>query len=248
MQGQSVVVRPEDRRPEFLAIGEQPRPESEQVIERLDQRVQGGHALRDPVFREKFNVQLKVNGEVREGTIRGNDYFVPVRKGDTYSVRITNNSGQLVIMRMLVDGLDTTLKVAEKGLATDLWGQPVTHLDEAGIRYLDPKGEELRGGAPVWEVMGFTTKTGSQGKIRQFEIVDAAESLAARQGFTDQIGLITVAMYAPKGGTRAGLGTAAGAERDREILTREGPKPGNLLGVVHIRYVDADALAVAENN
>ncbi|MBI1313840.1 hypothetical protein GC176_21315 [bacterium] len=248
MQGQSVVVRPEDRRPEFLTSGEQPRPESEQVIERLDQRVQGGHALRDPVFREKFNVQLKVNGEVREGSFRGNDYFVPVRKGDVYSVRISNNSGQLAIMRMLVDGLDTTLKVAEKGLATDLWGQPVTHLDQAGIRYLDPKGEELRGGPPVWEVMGFTTKTGTKGKIRQFEIVDAAESLAGRQGFTDQIGLITVAFYAPAGGTRGSLGTAAGQERDREILTREGPKPGNLLGVVHIRYVDADALAVAGNN
>lgn len=250
MLGQSVAVRPEDRRPEFVPLGETPRPEVEQVVARLDDRAAAGHVLQDPEFRQKFNVQLKVNGKIREGVFRGNDYYVPVSSGDTYSLRIANNSGELALMRFLVDGLDTTLRVgdSEKGLSTEFWGQPVTHLDEAGIRYLDPKGEELRGGPPVWEIMGFTTKTGTSGKVRLFEVVDAADSLAARQGFTDQIGLITVAIYSPKGGSRGPLGTAAGAERDREIRTRRGPQAGNLQGVVHIRYVDAGALTVAGKN
>lgn len=246
MLGQSVAVDEDDRRPGVVAEGETPRPETEVVIDRFDQRTEAAHPLLDPEFLRRFNIEVKVDGQVRKGVVRSGDYIVPMQKGDQYSIRISNNSGKLVLMRLLVDGLDTTLKVSDltKGIKTEFWAQPVTHLDDAGFRFLDPQGEELKGRAPVWEVMGFTTKTGSDGKIRQFEIVGAAESLAARQSFTEQIGLITVALYTPAGGERASLGTAAGAERDRSILTRKGPRPGNLIGVIHIRYADADAISL----
>ncbi|MEZ6091896.1 MAG: caspase family protein [Pirellulaceae bacterium] len=244
MLGESVMVQPEDRVPVLTSVRRNDADAEAEVpatvIDRLDERAQQTHPLADPQFTQKYNVKIKVGGKTLEPVFNGNDCVVGLNKGDNYRIRLENTSGELVLVRVLVDGLDTTLKVAEKGLSTELWGTPVANLDEAGHRFLDPNGEEVRGRAPAWEVYGFTTKTGPKGKVRLFEVVDAAASLAARQGFTEQVGMITVAFYSPRRG-RA-IGTAAGAEQEIEICRREGPRPGKLLSVVHIRYVEPEAL------
>ena len=240
MMGNSVAVKPEDRLPAlqtFVTQGEVPQG----VIQRMDERAEQPHPLQDTEFTSNFNVKIKVDGKALEPLFEGNDCIVGLSKGDNYRIRLENHSGQIALVRVLVDGLDTTLKVAEKGLSTELWGSPVAHLDEAGHLFLDPNGAELRGGPPAWEVYGFTTQTGKKGKVRLFEVVDANNSLAARQGFSEQIGLITVAFYAPASGSRD-IGTAAGEEIDIEIQRRKGPRPGKLLGVVHIRYVEPKVL------
>lgn len=242
MLGQSVAVRVEDRTPQVFASTDRPKPVEDRLIDALDQRAKGGHILLDPVFHQNYDVVITVNGKLREPVFRGNDCFIGVKRGDKYTIRLVNNSGQIVIVRTLVDGLDTNLRVPDKGLATDLWAQPVTHLDDARPSFLDPQDPQLNGRKPIWEIQGFTTKTGRNGKVREFEVVNSADSLAGRQGFIDQIGLITVAFYSPAGGRRVAFGTGAGEELDREILERKGPKTGNLIGVVHIRYVDADTL------
>ncbi len=239
MLGESVMVRQEDRLPPSLAESSGQVPTG--VIERLDERAEAGHVLQDPEFLKQFNVQIRVNGQSLQPVFRGNECIVGMHQGDVYRVRVENNSGELVLMRVLVDGLDTTLKVADKGLATELWASPVRHLDEAGYLYLDPQGDELKGGPPVWEIYGFTVQTGEKGRVRQFEVVDASDSLAGRQGFTEQVGMITVAFYEPASGTRD-LGTAAGEELELAIGQRQGPRPGNLIGVAHIRYLEAEAL------
>jgi hypothetical protein len=141
------------------------------------------------------------------------------------------------MMRMLVDGLNTLpQQVMEKGVATLVIAPPVS-LDEARAWLLDPER------SPVNAVRGFVTQIGVQGEVREFTVVDAADSLAARQHFTQQVGVITVAFYAPAGDGR-GIGTAAGRERSEEIEEREGFKVGNLLAVVHLRYVEPAALGL----
>ncbi len=248
MLGRSTAVRPEDRRPELVENGQTQKPTEDQVIPALDKRADAGHPLLDPSF--PFNVQLRVKGETRKGVFRANDYFVPVRKGEEYEIVIENKSGSLALMKLLVDGLDTLPKkgqteevsTTEKGIQMELWAQPVTNLSDARAWFLDPQDPNLKGGAPLWVIRGFTTRTGADGNMKKFLIVDAAESLAGRQGFTEQIGLITVAFYAPGSGARGTLGTAAGNDIKQDLTERQGPKAGNLIGVVHLRYVDADAL------
>ncbi|TWT94699.1 caspase family protein [Stieleria varia] len=241
MLGYSVVIRPEDRQRVLTSINRSSESETEQVITAADRRSQGAHALLDPEFKSRFDVEIRVNGTVRPPVFRGNDCFVGVKKGDRYAIRLHNKSGTVALARILVDGLDTGMKVAESDNDIDVWGQPITHLNDAVPRLLDPNGPEVAGKIPKWDLLGFMTKSGVGGQVREFTVVNAAESLANQRGYSDQIGLITVAFYAPKADSRA-LGTAAGQTLDRNIRTYKGIKPGNLLGVVHIRYVDADLL------
>jgi hypothetical protein len=233
MIGRSVQVRPEDRRPVLPGQSQAERPAAERVINRLDQRAKGPHPLLDPQF--PYDVRIMVGGQQRKPVFRGNDCFVALRKGETYEVWVDNKSASVTLMRMLVDGLNTLpQKMPDKGIATYVIA-PRVSLDEARFWVLDPEQ------SPRHAIRGFVTKTGVQGAFREFTVVDSAQSLAARQHFTQQIGVITVAFYAPAGGPR-GIGTAAGRERSDDLEERQGYKAGNLLGVVHIRYVEPSAL------
>jgi uncharacterized caspase-like protein len=245
MLGISSVVRPEDRRPEYREDSVIQDSVEAQVIERIDNRAQGqrSHPFLDPTF--EFNVEMIIDGNVRKGEFRGNDYFVPVKKGEIYKIRVTSRTSQPMMMRLLVDGLNTLPeKEKSKGVVTEEWGAHVD-LSEARAWVLDPKGPELKGGLPVWNIPGFATTTGTNGRIREFLISDAENSLAARQKYTDEIGLITAAFYFAGDGSRSGsgaLGTQAGDEVSMDLTERAGLKVGNLRGVVHIRYVDEEAL------
>jgi hypothetical protein len=233
MLGRSVAVGPGERRPEPPGPGQPPRSPESQVIQKLDVKAEGPHPLSDPAF--PFPVRLVIGGKERKGTFRGNDYFVGVRKGEVYEIHVENRTGGPVLMRLLVDGLNTLPEPeGTKGVQTYLIGKRV-NLDEARAWELDPAVGTL------FAVRGFVTEAAVQGQLREFLVVDADASLAARQKFTDQIGLITAAFYAPAGGSRA-VGTGLGRVRSEEIEKAHTIKPGNLLAVVHIRYVDADAL------
>ena len=251
MLGRSAAVRPEDRQVNPFNQQTENISIQAQVINKLDARSEGGHILQDPTF--PFDLQFVIDGKVRKGVIRGNDYFIPVSQGETYSIRITNKHGRkgtIAVMKLLVDGLDTLPKTnpekdkpvsLDKALVTEYWGLPVTHLSDARSWILDPQEVPREFEEVAWEVAGFVTKTGEEGKVREFKVVDAANSLAGRQGFTDQIGLITVALYSAKPSARS-VGTAAGQEREENLKERAGIAAGNLMGVVHLRYVDAKSL------
>jgi hypothetical protein len=158
---------------------------------------------------------------------------VAVRQGETYRIRVENATEQPVMMRLLVDGLNTLPeKEADKGLVTHVWGKRV-NLNEARPWVLDRKGK--------FRIDGFATRTGVKGEWKEFTVVDGEKSLAAKQQFTDQIGIITAGFYEIKGNPR-GLGTDAGAQVEVDLLARQGIEIGNLLAVVHIHYVDADEL------
>lgn len=230
MLGKSVQVTPEDRRPDYTAPV---------LIERLDERANEPHPLTDASF--PFRVKLAIGGKERKGVFRGNDYFVPVKKGEVYEIWIENRHVTKVLVRLLVDGLNTLPeKETTKGAQMFVIGKRVS-LDEARPWILSPRPKSVSG---PFRVRGFVTETGARGKYREFTVVDAAESLAARRQFTDQIGLITAAFYAPDVGER-GVGTGLGQERDADLTEREG-RCGKLLAVVHLRYVEADALEKAQ--
>jgi uncharacterized caspase-like protein len=236
MQGISVAVRPEDRMPGLPEPGKPPQPPEDQLIGRLDVRAKGPHPLLDPAF--PFPLHFIINGQERKGIARGNDWLLPVKPGEVFAIDVENRTDQVVCMRLLVDGLSTLPEVEHlKGIERSAWGKHV-NLDEARHWVLDPAERRL------WRISGFTTITGVQGKIREFVVAADGNTLAARRRFTDQIGLITAAFYAPAGGARGRLGVAAGRERAQDLQEREGVEVGNLLAVVHVRLVDADELRV----
>lgn len=238
MLGRSVQVKPEDRRPEYTKPGQPVRPPEEQVFKRMDEKAEGPHPLLDANF--PYRVKIMIASQERKPVFRDNQCFVPVRKGETYEIWVENPTGRIVLLRLLVDGLNTLPeKETTKGVKTTIIGKRV-NLAEARHWELDPADIQPALG-PVWAIRGFVTETGVAGKLREFVVVDADESLAARRKFTDQVGLITAAFYAPAGGERR-VGTGLGKERDEEILKAHALTPGNLLGVVHIRYVEAEAL------
>lgn len=250
MLGKSVALPPEEAPVVLPDDNEPPRPWADVVVDRMDQLAKGPHPLSDPKF--PFRVRLMVGGKERKGQFRGNDYFVPLHKGETYEIWIENRTGRRVLMRLLVDGLNTNLekempfsgeaaREGDKGLSTEIIGKHV-NLEEARAWILDPNSAQQRRqrNRNLFAVRGFVTKTGRQGKMALFTVVDADKSLAARQKFTDQIGLITAAFYAeevlPRAAAAApGAGTAAGRiieENLEEVRAAVGP----LLAVVNIRY------------
>jgi uncharacterized caspase-like protein len=247
MFGQSAALKPEDYdvKPQ---PGAPPRPVADRLIDTLDHHAQGDHPLKDPKF--PYRVKLLVDGKERPGVFRGNDLLVPVSKGEVYEILVSNNSGKLVLMRLLVDGLNTLPeRVRRKDMATagekrdDEYNVAArVDLDDARPWLLDPNDPKSKqsGGELTWIVRGFVTETGVKGKLREFKVVDAAASLAARQQFTDQLGLITAAFYEP--GQQRNVGTGMGDERNEVLTERAGPPVGRLRAVVNIRYVDAAEL------
>jgi hypothetical protein len=230
-----------------------------------------------------FGVQIWVKGRERKGDFRGNDYYVPLRKNEEFEIWVENRSGQLVCMRLLVDGLNTLpekdrgdspskppssdatpepaspaqenpgapaanappKQIGIKGLITEIIGKPIADLETARHWVIDPKDRRqvLSDGRNVVAIRGFTTRTGVDGEIARFKVVDASQSLAARKNFTSQLGLITVAFYNRAGGSRSagGIGVDAGRREGQNLKEREGVEVGQMLEVVHIRYYDPDA-------
>lgn len=262
MLGKSVAVPMEDRRPEFAAAGKPSRPVEDVVVDRMETRSSGPHPLSDPKF--PYRVWIAVNDQKREGTFRGNDYYVPLKKGEEFEIYVENKSGQFTMMRLLVDGLNTLPENespsaadepsqqespapaptpagdltanTDKGINLEIIGKHV-NLDDARPWVLDPndpKRLEQRMGN-VYAIRGWATKTGKEGKMLRFKIVDLSESMAARNKFTAQIGLITAAFYSGN----ASRSVAVGGDREiSQNLETVKAQIGNLLGVVHIRYYD----------
>ncbi len=242
MLGRSVAVQPNDYRVRFNSN----QPITEQVIERLDDRSEGPHPMQDEAF--PFRVRMTVDGQERAGVFRGNDYIVPIRAGEVYALEIENRGSHhdLVLMRLLVDGLNTLPQPVEtKGVQTMAWGSRVNLENARPWKLIRGRGLKQQQGE-VFKVPGFYSHIeGTKSQYHEFKVVDAAQSLAAQQEYTGDIGLITAAFYARGAATRA-VGTAAGERRKDDVRQIEDVPVGKMLGVVHIRYVDADAAVVAQ--
>lgn len=243
-----------------------------QIVQQLDQGAENANPQVDPNF--PFRVWLRIDGKLTPGTARGNDYLVGVRKGQVMKIWIEFRSlpsqSPIAMLRLLVDGLNTLPERSASALEPAAWGQRV-NLGSARAWEIDfTRGEtvdtaiaagqltraeaEEAGLSPnsrLFEVGGFTTDVGPRGKLHEFVVVDTSQSLAARRKFTDQLGYITAAFYAPVEAPpaarsdvlRRSVAIGAGRERDVRIDQARGYACGDLLGVINIRYVDADSLA-----
>lgn len=241
MLGISANVPSDARQPQPPMPGRPSAPAGQQVFQVLDAQRDGPHPLLDPQF--PYRVKIMVGGQERGCVFRGNEAYVPLRKGDVYQVWIENRTPYRTFLRLLVDGLNTLPEKVhlEKGLMvepTESGGefQPAqrVNLGDARAWLIDP--EE----SPLVAVRGFFSTVGEEGTLREFKVVDAPESLAARQQFTDQLGLITAAFYGIK--ASRGLGTGAGEERRQQTGEYSGLQVGNLLAVVHLRYAAPEAV------
>ena len=248
------MLKPEDYRPQPAQPGTPPRSETDRVVSILDQRAQDAHPLSDANF--PFSMRIMVNREERKGTFRGNDLLVPLSKGEVYEIWVSNRSGKLVLMRLLVDGLNTLPEPVrakamvvegkvDKAGKTEYRQAMRVGLNEARAWILDPSDPHVAkvGGAATWAVRGFVNSHRCPGQPASSWWSMTRQSLAARQQFTDQIGLITAAFYEAGSSPPAASGMGEGDEREEDLTERDGPPVGRLLAVVNIRYVDAAALA-----
>ena len=235
MLGTSVSVRPEDRPAPLPGVNTE-----EEFIARLDEKADDPNPLTDPTF--PFGVHIMVKGKERRPVVKGNDVYVGLNQGEEYTVNIENMSGQPVILKLLIDGLNTRLEIPEeKGITTTVMGMRVG-LEEARGWLLNP-ADFKPGQRPIYGIPGFeeAERVGATpGTWRAFTVVDSAKSLAARQNYSDQLGLITAAFYST--GTSRGVATDTGRRIEGGRAAVSGYTAGNLLGVVHIHYVEESAL------
>jgi hypothetical protein len=213
---------------------------------------------------------------------------VPLRVGDVYQIRLRNTHNEFIAARILVDGLNTlpqnplprnTLPqykftaIAEWDTDDPGTGGPGTtgnglppvaepvsmlaprvSLESARYWLLPPRSNSV--------VPGFFENVGDGGSSpavgHEFRVTTAPRSEAAQQGFTEQIGIITVAFYSTMRSpppppaeswaarwarlssmrNRGALGTELG-NRFETRLEREDLEIDQLLGIIHIHYADA---------
>lgn len=247
-QRQRPTAEPDSKRPITREVRTVRDERQAETVRLLDEQSQ--HPLQDPRF--PFKVKLLVDGKERPGTFEQNpetgktDYVVSFRRGEVYSIQVENHARRAACVRLLVDGLNTLPeKSLEKGIAV-FETAPRVNLNSCRAWIIDPHpaGKPSR---TSWVVSGFFSNTGNAGELYEFKVSDAQSSVAARRGFTDQVGLVTAAFYYPQGqpaasGTfqamdgRGEAGTVFG--RNRRARTDEGSLlPGELWGIVNIRYV-----------
>jgi TolB-like protein len=193
------------------------------------------HPLSDPFSDVPYRMEIAVDAEPLPFHRDGRNLYVPAVPGKPYRIRLANRSDRAVAVALLVDGLNSI------GQKREVPGE--------GLKWVLRPGREveLRG----WQ-MGTTT-------AKEFVFASAGESLAARQGFSGDIGLLTAAFYreaveTEKGGaevtrslgTEGSLGTDAGAEvaskaQQRTLVHEKVPA-----AVLSIRYDKADAVEKME--
>lgn len=215
--------------------------EDDHLIRHLDQRAQGPHPLRDPLFpyRVEIMVQDRKNKSLyrnRQGTFHNNDYYVPLNKDEVFRIHVTNTSDSVIVMRLLVDGLNTLPETVDFQGVNALKAGHRVDLSIARHWVLSPR--------KLYAVPGFFQRIGEESPFTEFQVVDAVNSLAARQNFTDQLGIITAAFYAPAEGARdIGIGEGRTLHKDVPLAGKEYAEVGPPLAYLNIRYVEPAALA-----
>lgn len=182
----------------------------------------------------------------------GLSHRVALRPGETYAIQLATRYDTTVFAAVLVDGLNTLPERVRDGargvtvekVAKYQAARPV-HLGQARCWVLPPpvNPAEWR----TFLVRGFVTDAEGLRQIRPFQVVEAPESEAAREGAIEALGLITIAFYrgiSSRENTRGEtgeasplLGTSLGPTHFQELSLYRGPlRPGPLLAVVNIIY------------
>jgi hypothetical protein len=189
-----------------------------------------GHPLLDPGFpfrvevwsggqKKEFTVVNQKSGE--EGQVRS-ECTVGAVKGEEFEVRVLNGSDKRVGVRLLVDGFNTLDQVRQL-------------TDEGRAWVLPPSKEPYHFEGWYFRKGGGAEKGPVPYELRRFKFVDVGESVAARNNFTQGIGLITAAFF-DEGGRTIAVGEAN--EKVRTELKETPFRFGKCLGIVQVRYVE----------
>jgi hypothetical protein len=233
------------------------RPNDPEVIAFLLEQAQRTPPLVDPEARFPFRVEIwsvrgqpgqpitpttpRVKKDFHLTTLPGradvpaNQLTIGARAGETFEIRIANTTGQRVGTAVLVDGINSL-------------GQRRERLGKAWLWVIEPGATNSIEG---WYIPKDAASSGDF-TMKRFEFTDVAPGVARGQGFTESIGLITVAFYEKRqdetrdlrqdsmpgiGSLRVGEGQAEGRKTGAAQF-----EVGRLLGVVQVRYIDERAL------
>lgn len=165
-----------------------------------------------------YALEVLVNGRPKPLYRRGDDLLVGASRGEVYKLRLINRSRQTVGVALFIDGLSTIGAKRE--------------VPSAATKWVVRPGQSVE--IPGWQV--------AKDHAREFVFVGLEESLAARERFTDEVGLITAAFYpeaaaqapAPDEERRGGMGTGAGKRIDSgvtEVAFRAAATPAAILSL-----------------
>jgi len=218
-----------------LAIDNRQRPAGPPTSEAVIRHAQGaageGLPLDFPFKVEIHTVQARPGEEITKATPRQlkmrrsrdtetstgkarKEYLIGVTENEIVEIHVRNDAKIPVAMQLMVDGLNSL------GQTRDRLGLGKMWVLQPGIDYV---------------IAGWNLP---DDVLKRFRFVDAAQSVAGRQGFGESIGLITAAFYYEYG--RA-LGVGEGPEEKRPLVMKDF-RAGRLAGAVQLRYVDERAL------
>ena len=229
-------------------------PAAEALAERIERTSE------DPLefHSDLYGVEIRVKEQRRSAgwerralRFSGKHHLVHLKPGDVYYIGLQNRSDNLVFARVLVDGLNTLpekrhikgVQIEARNDGAEMIQAARVNLAEARAWALYPASDDNPKG--TYAVKGFyssvPTKDHGEGEYHAFKVVDAPDSAAAKRGFTEQLGLITVAFYKPVTKTtraaQARAGTGFGRRYNEQMEVYKGNKmPGDLLGAINIRY------------
>lgn len=172
---------------------------TESELVQLVSAAEEAHPLADSFSGVPYALELIVDDAPLPLHNDGEKVFVPAALGKTYRIRLTNKDQRAVAVGLYVDGLNT---IGQKRTAPS-----------KGLKWVLNPGQSA-------EVKGWQMGTEV---AREFLFTPAAESLAARKNFTDDIGLITAVFFREKTveaateTTRGAVGTGEGKEVQSRI-------------------------------
>lgn len=185
------------------------------------QRQAGTVSIRSVIAAPKKKEFLLTPGSVE----RDKELLVEAEMHEMFEIRVQNHLGADVAMTLLVDGINT------RGMQREWLGQAKSWV-------IPPTGKDsyrvIEGWYPETDTERLNDDLIST-TMQRFRFGKLSNAVANRRGFSDSLGVITAAFYASSG--RA-VGVEAGPEEYRKLEMKTF-RPGKLLGVVNVRYLEA---------
>ena len=146
-----------------------------------------------------YALEVLVDETPRRAVVHDGTAFVPLARGETYQLRLTNWTNEKVGVALFVDGLNVIDRARSFAGSLDAFQPAAQQLrnlpSESSMWVLDPKSRAVIKG---WQVDGK--------RAAEFRLVAQEDSSAVRQHFTEQLGLITAVFYPQKGSQYQGFG------------------------------------------
>jgi hypothetical protein len=168
-----------------------------------------------------------------KSTEKREEVLIGVEKGEFLRVRVKNTLAERVAITLFVDGFNTLGKRRELP-SHNAWSYVLgSSADSPDDHVFDgwyvPRRAKMDK-TPQGDRRAFT--------MTPFKVVDLSDSLAARQRFTDAVGVITLVFYGERG-RRVAIGEGPEEARTLRVVDFQA---GRLIASVNIRYVEKKAL------